>query len=73
MRKWTIWLAVGVLLAFGLWALAQRYPVRPITLIVPFPPGGGTDTGARIVVEWPRASRALCRTLADALARKAST
>jgi tripartite-type tricarboxylate transporter receptor subunit TctC len=28
---------------------AQDYPSRPITMIVPFPPGGGNDTMARIV------------------------
>jgi tripartite-type tricarboxylate transporter receptor subunit TctC len=33
-------------------ALAQgAYPNRAVTLIVPFPPGGGTDTGARIVAQ----------------------
>jgi tripartite-type tricarboxylate transporter receptor subunit TctC len=30
-------------------ALAQSWPTRPVTLIVPFPPGGSTDTAARII------------------------
>jgi tripartite-type tricarboxylate transporter receptor subunit TctC len=32
-------------------AAAQDYPTRPITLIVPYPPGGGVDAMARIVGE----------------------
>src|SRR5215831_7338213 len=32
-------------------ARAQAYPSRPITLIVPYVPGGGTDVAARIVAE----------------------
>ena len=32
-------------------AMAQIYPTRPITMIVPFAAGGGTDVSARIVSE----------------------
>jgi len=35
-------------------AQAQTYPTRPVTLIVPFPPGGSTDTAARILGERMR-------------------
>jgi len=38
-------------------ALAQNYPTKPITLVVPFPAGGGNDALARLVAE--KMSRAL--------------
>jgi tripartite-type tricarboxylate transporter receptor subunit TctC len=36
-------------------AVAQDYPTRPITMIVPFPAGGATDTVARFLGEQMRA------------------
>lgn len=41
-------LATGALLAAG-GARAQSWPAKPIKLVVPWPPGGPTDTGSRIV------------------------
>jgi tripartite-type tricarboxylate transporter receptor subunit TctC len=32
-------------------ATAQAYPTRPITLVIPFPPGGGNDALGRLVAE----------------------
>jgi len=32
-------------------AMAQDYPVRPITLIVPYPPGGGVDAMGRLMAQ----------------------
>ena len=32
-------------------ALAQDYPTRTVSLVVPYPPGGGVDTLARVVAE----------------------
>jgi tripartite-type tricarboxylate transporter receptor subunit TctC len=49
MRK--IVLAVLAVLAFGGAAVAQNFPSRPITIIVPFSAGGPSDVMARILAE----------------------
>jgi tripartite-type tricarboxylate transporter receptor subunit TctC len=44
----TIFLAHSVLT----WAQApENYPLKTVTIIVPFPPGGGTDVGARLIAQ----------------------
>jgi tripartite-type tricarboxylate transporter receptor subunit TctC len=37
-------------------ATAQAYPTRPITMVVPFPPGGPVDTIGRIVADRMKVS-----------------
>jgi tripartite-type tricarboxylate transporter receptor subunit TctC len=49
MTRWAV-AALALLLA-TLRVAAQDYPTHPVTLIVPFPAGGGVDAVARIVAE----------------------
>lgn len=45
-------LAAACLVLQTFTALAQSYPARPVTVIVPFAAGGGTDTITRILAEY---------------------
>jgi tripartite-type tricarboxylate transporter receptor subunit TctC len=47
MRRVTL----ALLLAVALPAAAQDFPEKPVHLVVPFPPGGGTDTLARLLTQ----------------------
>ena len=41
--------AILAVAAPGAWS--QTYPTKPIKLISPYPPGGGTDAAARIIAQ----------------------
>src|SRR5215831_2545597 len=52
MRRWLAFVAVvAASITTLLAAAAQTYPARTITLVVPYPPGGGVDAMARVVAE----------------------
>jgi tripartite-type tricarboxylate transporter receptor subunit TctC len=51
MRKATVAVALIAVLSGAVAARADNYPSHPITLLVGFPPGGPTDTLARILAD----------------------
>ena len=57
-RRFTATLAMGLFMACATQAMAQAesYPSGPMRIIVPFPPGGGTDMLARVLSQKLNAS-----------------
>lgn len=49
MKRAVRFLAAVAVAGFAAAASAQEYPSKPIRLLIPFPPGGGTDFVSRIV------------------------
>src|SRR5262245_7292981 len=48
---------LAFVVAFGISGVsAQSYPTRPISVVVPFPPGGQVDTVSRLLLDGMRAS-----------------
>lgn len=50
-RTWHFVAAVAFAAAATIAQAQQGFPTRPIKLIVPWPPGGGVDTAARIIAQ----------------------
>ena len=50
-RRQALMVGAAALATLSGTARAETWPARPITLIAPYPPGGGVDTVARLVAE----------------------
>ena len=51
MKKWIVTLLIVSIAPFSVLAQNAFTPSRTITIVVPFPPGGGTDALASILAE----------------------
>ncbi|WP_419897317.1 tripartite tricarboxylate transporter substrate binding protein [Roseomonas sp. USHLN139] len=51
MLRRTLFAGLAALLLALPAAAAENFPTRPVTIIVPFPPGGATDVAARMMAE----------------------
>ncbi len=50
-RRRALLAASAAALATTPWARAQAWPAKPLTMIAPYPPGGGVDVVARLIAE----------------------
>lgn len=55
-RVFSLGIALSSLAALPLQTLAQEFPSKPITIVVPFSAGGGVDTVARLLAEKLRST-----------------
>ena len=49
-------MVVATIAQFGAVAVAQDYPTRPVTIVVPYPPGGPTDLVGRVIADRIKAT-----------------
>ena len=50
-RTFSVALGCAILLAASLACAQAKYPSRPVHLVVPYPPGGGTDVVSRLIAD----------------------
>ena len=51
LRRRSLLIAAGALVVSPSWAQDAWNPTKPIRLVVPYPPGGGADANARVLVD----------------------
>ena len=61
MPRYLVVAAVALATLAGGVSYAQKYPTRPVRVVIPFPPGGNVDVFGRVL--WPQVEKALGQTV----------